>query len=314
MTILAVDDKQINNKVIELDVEEYMEDNGVSLYTFYEVGNGQEAITLTEKENIDILFLDIMMPKLSGLEVLQIIREKKQISQPKIIMVTALDEQDIKDEAKKLGADGYISKPFDNKEIFQVLDRYVQISQKIQSEEEFFDFDEDEEFFDFDEGDDSIGIQKDMMDEFNKSHKKVAAETFLTEYDSISYMIEDLGELEEDIYEYLDNLFEDNLEENMPNIILTLDRYANFLNSFMEFQELSTSIKFLSRILEKSDFSEVSAKNKMIVAEFIKTILNDLVSWKNHVFVDQDAVDVFYLNASLLNSCIQIENILKEIK
>jgi two-component system chemotaxis response regulator CheY len=127
-------------------------------------------------------------------------------------------------------------------------------------------------------------------------------------------MIEDLGELEEDIYEYLDNLFEDNLEENMPNIILTLDRYANFLNSFMEFQELSTSIKFLSRILEKSDFSEVSAKNKMIVAEFIKTILNDLVSWKNHVFVDQDAVDVFYLNASLLNSCIQIENILKEIK
>ncbi len=314
MTILAVDDKQINNKVIELDVEEYMEDNGVSLYTFYEVGNGQEAITLTEKENIDILFLDIMMPKLSGLEVLQIIREKKQISQPKIIMVTALDEQDIKDEAKKLGADGYISKPFDNKEIFQVLDRYVQISQKIQSEEEFFDFDEDEEFFDFDEGDDSIGIQKDMMDEFNKSHKKVAAETFLAEYDSISYMIEDLGELEEDIYEYLDNLFEDNLEENMPNIILTLDRYANFLNSFMEFQELSTSIKFLSRILEKSDFSEVSAKNKMIVAEFIKTILNDLVSWKNHVFVDQDAVDVFYLNASLLNSCIQIENILKEIK
>lgn len=314
MTILAVDDKQINNKVIELDIEEYMEDNGISVYSFMEVGSGHEAIEINKNEEIDIIFLDIMMPKLSGLEVLKIIRAEIEAKQPKIIMVTALDQQDIKDEAKNLGADGYISKPFDNKEIFDVLDRYIQNVVDVQNEDEFLDFDGEDDFFDFDEEDDSLGIQKDMMEEFNKSHKKVSAEKFLKEYESINYMVDDLEELEDDIYEYVDNLYDENLEESMENINLTLDRYAHFLNSFLEFQELSTSINLLSRILEKSDFSETSAKNKQIVADFIRTILNDLVSWKNHVFIDQDAVDVFYLNASLLNSCIQLENVLKEIK
>jgi hypothetical protein len=37
-----------------------------------------------------------------------------------------------------------------------------------------------------------------------------------------------------------------------------------------------------------------------------------MVAWKDHVFVEQDAVDVFYINASLLNSCIQLEALLKK--
>ena len=39
--------------------------------------------------------------------------------------------------------------------------------------------------------------------------------------------------------------------------------------------------------------------------------LNDLRDWKDHVFIEQDAVDVFYINASALNSCIQLESYIK---
>lgn len=318
MIIVAVDDRQINNKVIELDVQEYMDDKNIVDYKFIEVGSGQDAIELHENISPDIIFLDIMMPKISGLEVLEIIRSKNDLKQPLIVMVTALNEDEVRNEAAKLGADGYISKPFDNKEIIDVLDKYIEESGLdlcVEVEDDdFFDFDDESDaFFDFDDEEDSIGVQKEMMEEFNKSHKKVSSEEFLKDYETIEYMLEDLDEIEADVYEIIDELYDGNLEESIQNIDDTLYRYSHFLNSFLEFQELSTSINLLARILEKKDFSNVQEQKKAIVAEFIRSILNDLVSWKNHVFVEQDAVDVFYLNASLLNSCIQLENILKEI-
>ncbi len=319
MIIVAVDDKQINNKVIELDIQEYMEDKNIFAYKFIEVGSGEDAIELHEKVQPDIIFLDIMMPRVSGLDVLKAIRANKTLKQPLIVMVTALNDEAIRYEAKSLGADGYIAKPFDNQEIIKVLDDYfkkndIETIDQPKDEDEFFDFEEDgDDFFDFDDEEDSIGIQKEMMEEFNKSHKKVSSRDFLQEYETIEYMLEDLEEIEADVYEIIDDLEEENLQTSIDNINETLYRYAHFLNSFLEFQELSTSINLLARLIEKKNFSQTEAKKKAIVAEFIKSILNDLVNWKNHVFVEQDAVDVFYLNASLLNSCIQLENILKEI-
>ncbi len=318
MIILAVDDKQINNKVIELDVEEYMEDNNIKKYKFIEIGSGREAIELNQTLLPDLIFLDLMMPEVNGFDVLKAIRENTTIKQPKIIMVTAINDDKMRAEAKQLGADNYIAKPFDNQEIYSVLDKYVQneIENTENTDDDFFDFDgeEDDDFFDFDdESNDSLGIQKEMMDDFNKSHKKVPAKEFLKDYETMEYFLNDIEDLEEDIYIYLDELYEDNLKEKSEKIESTLMSYAHFLNSFVEFQELATSLNLLARVIAKSNFDNANEKTRYMIAEFIKSILNDLIKWKDHVFIKQDAVDVFYLNASLLNSCIQLENILKEI-
>ncbi|MEA3289277.1 MAG: response regulator [Campylobacterota bacterium] len=316
MIILAVDDKQINNKVIELDIEEYMDRKNFSEYTFMEVGSGEEAIKATKQFHPTIIFLDIMMPNISGLDVLKILRADEELIQPKIIMVTALNDEKIREEAKELGADDYIAKPFDNKEIFATLDKFINLAD-VPEDDDFLDFDEEDDFFDFDEEDDeeddSIGIQKHMMDDFNKSHKKVPAEEFLKDYEVLDYMIDELDDIEEDVYEHIDTLYSENLQESIESIIFTISEYSHFLNTFLEFQELSTSLNLLSRILEKSDFTHTDERKRTLIAEFIKSMLNDLVKWKNHVFVDKDAQDVFYLNASLLNSCIQLEDILKDI-
>ncbi|RLA84191.1 MAG: hypothetical protein DRG78_02160 [Epsilonproteobacteria bacterium] len=318
MIILAVDDKQINNKVIELDVEEYMEDNNIKKYKFVEIGSGKEAIEITPNLLPDIIFLDLMMPEVNGFDVLKAIRAYTDIKQPKIIMVTAINDDKMRSEAKQLGADNYIAKPFDNQEIYAVLDKYIQneIENIKNNDEDFFDFDgeEDEDFFDFDDdSNDSLGIQKEMMDDFNKSHIKVSAKDFLKDYETVEYFLNDIEDLEEDIYIYLDELYDGNLEENSEKIESTLISYAHFLNTFIEFQELATSLNLLARLIVKSNFNNTNEKKRYMIAEFVKSILKDLIKWKDHVFVEQDAVDVFYLNASLLNSCIQLENILREI-
>lgn len=50
---------------------------------------------------------------------------------------------------------------------------------------------------------------------------------------------------------------------------------------------------------------------KDIIANFLKAILDDLIDWQHHVFIEQDTLDVFYINASVLSSCMQLELIIK---
>jgi len=94
------------------------------------VVNGMEAIDaclLAQKENrsYDLIFLDIMMPKIDGIKALKIIRElEKQnnvMKKAKIIMMTALNEKDVVEDAYKKGADAYATKPLDINKLFELI-------------------------------------------------------------------------------------------------------------------------------------------------------------------------------------------------
>lgn len=71
--------------------------------------NGQEGISALEQFNPDVIVLDIMMPRLDGLEVIRRIRQQSTVP---IIMLTALDQESDLVQAFKLGADDYLTKPF----------------------------------------------------------------------------------------------------------------------------------------------------------------------------------------------------------
>ncbi|MFJ7663599.1 response regulator transcription factor [Lysinibacillus sp. NPDC097162] len=73
------------------------------------VTNGEEAVQICLSKTFDLVILDIMMPKLDGLEVLKIIREKEALP---IIMMSAKDSDVDKALGLGLGADDYIAKPF----------------------------------------------------------------------------------------------------------------------------------------------------------------------------------------------------------
>ena len=87
-------------------------------YSEYEVkiaNNGEEALKIAENEKFDILILDVMMPKKTGIEVVEELR-KKNINTP-ILMLTAKAETEDKVEGLDKGADDYLTKPFEKDEL-----------------------------------------------------------------------------------------------------------------------------------------------------------------------------------------------------
>lgn len=105
--ILVVDDDKNICELLRL----YLEKEGYTVVLAYD---GEEALAKFGAENPDILLLDVMMPKLDGWQVCREIRKKSELP---IIMVTAKGETFDKVLGLELGADDYVVKPFDAKEI-----------------------------------------------------------------------------------------------------------------------------------------------------------------------------------------------------
>lgn len=74
------------------------------------VDNGEEALSTTVSEKPDLILLDAMMPKISGFDVLDILRNTPETANVRVIMLTALSQDKDKQRAQNLGADEYIVK------------------------------------------------------------------------------------------------------------------------------------------------------------------------------------------------------------
>ncbi|MBT8071142.1 MAG: sigma-54 dependent transcriptional regulator [Gammaproteobacteria bacterium] len=94
------------------------------------VSNGLEAIEKVAEKEYDLLILDIMMPKMSGMEVLQ--RVKETHPDIDVIMITGLNQIETAVEAMKLGAFDYLPKPFDPEELEMVVERALERRQLLQ--------------------------------------------------------------------------------------------------------------------------------------------------------------------------------------
>lgn len=73
-------------------------------------GTGQEALDYLEKDSFDLILLDIMMPQMDGLHILDIIKANPDYKNIKVIMLSALGDQHIREAAEKYGASDYIVK------------------------------------------------------------------------------------------------------------------------------------------------------------------------------------------------------------
>jgi len=105
--ILVVDDEQ---KVLNV-IEAYLIKEGFEVLT---ASDGEEALNIFKNEQIHLIILDLMLPKISGEEVCNKIRATSSVP---IIMLTAKTEEDSKIEGLAIGADDYITKPFSNREL-----------------------------------------------------------------------------------------------------------------------------------------------------------------------------------------------------
>lgn len=105
--VLADDNREFTDLLKEfIDEQADMEVVGVGY-------NGNEVLQILERNNPDVLILDIIMPHLDGLGVLEQVRKMDLKPMPKIIMLTAFGQENITQRAVELGASYYILKPFD---------------------------------------------------------------------------------------------------------------------------------------------------------------------------------------------------------
>lgn len=74
------------------------------------VENGEKALAQALEYQPDLILLDVMMPRVSGFEVLDILRNTKETANIKIVMLTALSQDKNKQQAQELGADDYLVK------------------------------------------------------------------------------------------------------------------------------------------------------------------------------------------------------------
>ncbi len=96
-------------------------------YSLISALSGEEAMLFLYENEVDIIFMDIEMPKFTGIEITHRIRTeftdyKKDLP---IIAITAHDEKEYLENLKNIGFNDYISKQFEHNEIFKVIDKYV---------------------------------------------------------------------------------------------------------------------------------------------------------------------------------------------
>jgi two-component system, OmpR family, alkaline phosphatase synthesis response regulator PhoP len=106
--ILIVDDEPHLRSLIQQALED-LEDDGVELFT---ACDGEEALKTIEAEKPDLIFLDVMMPKKSGYDVCQTVKNSPLTKSIYVILLTAKGQQVDRKRGDEAGADLFITKPF----------------------------------------------------------------------------------------------------------------------------------------------------------------------------------------------------------
>ena len=107
--ILIVDDEAHLRMLIQQTLEE-LEDEGVELLT---AADGEAALEAIKAERPQLVFLDVMMPKLSGFDVCSRVKHALGLTDVYIVLLTAKGQEFDKQKGQEAGADLYMTKPFD---------------------------------------------------------------------------------------------------------------------------------------------------------------------------------------------------------
>lgn len=112
--ILIVDDEPNILILMEQTLETLEENYNVEILA---ATNGLEALEIIRREQPNLVFLDVMMPKMSGLEVCQTVKQELGMYEVYIVMLTAKGQELDKQSGMAVGADLYMTKPFRPKEV-----------------------------------------------------------------------------------------------------------------------------------------------------------------------------------------------------
>lgn len=115
--VLVVDDSAAIRKILQ----RVLRQTGMSIRTILEAGDGQEALELLKSSKVDLVLTDINMPKMDGLQLLAALKNNAEWRSIPVVMITTEGGETKVAEAVKLGATGYVRKPFTADQIKEKL-------------------------------------------------------------------------------------------------------------------------------------------------------------------------------------------------
>ncbi len=113
--ILVVDDDVYTLKVVETFLKQLGHD-------VVQAEDGEEAVRMALQHRPELIILDAMMPKKNGFQVLEELRRFRRTQQTPVLMLSGLNQQWDRDEARRRGAAGYLTKPLDRAELMRCLE------------------------------------------------------------------------------------------------------------------------------------------------------------------------------------------------
>jgi len=122
MNVLIVDDSKIVRRVLTNTMKRYFKPPEYNELNLFEAEDGNVAMDVMKREQIDIILLDWNMPNMNGEEVVDAVRANKEWNKTRIIMATTEGGKSSVVKMIKKGANGYMVKPFNEESIFKTLD------------------------------------------------------------------------------------------------------------------------------------------------------------------------------------------------
>jgi CheY-like chemotaxis protein len=122
-TILIVEDEPKNMKLLRDLLQRFG-------YEILEASDGEEGVKLTGEKIPGLILMDIMMPKMDGLEATRIIKGDTKTKHIPIIALTSFAMKGDRERTIEAGCDGYIAKPIDILEVLKTIEHYLTIQEK----------------------------------------------------------------------------------------------------------------------------------------------------------------------------------------
>jgi two-component system cell cycle response regulator DivK len=123
--VLIVEDDPRNMRLLEMTL-------GGKGYTLLKATDGEEALDVANKENPDLIIMDVHLPKMSGLEATRKLRENPTFTHTSIIGLTAYAMKGDKEIVIRAGCDAYLSKPVNTRELPRIIAGMLRKRQKNQ--------------------------------------------------------------------------------------------------------------------------------------------------------------------------------------
>jgi DNA-binding response OmpR family regulator len=175
-TILVVDDSE--------DVRKYLSNLLENDFEISEAENGNEGIKVAKENMPDIIISDVMMPSMDGLEFCSRIKSEWQTSDIPVILLTAKASLESKIEGLEIGADDYLTKPFDSRELFtrinNLLEQRKRLRDKYNKETDAITETEKLNKADHDFINKFLGLVENNLDKTNFGTEQLAKELFVS--------------------------------------------------------------------------------------------------------------------------------------